>query len=1223
MKIKTRYCILVVLVYALINCALLLYSTVLKSNSTTSGSFDRIGKTRAVADVEKVRPPHLLDAHSKISRWKENGAFITYRINQKLKCFSDPTVTLLIIISSSPEEGARRIAVRETWARGLVSDAVGSTVVCLFSLRPTDSFTLQKEIDEESEKYNDIIQADAARHWRYSDDVFILHWVRNYCVNTRFILKVDDRTLVFTDRLVKYLTHVPETDFLGCMMPTNSSHGNIEQEHYLLDATARSRYGALFEEQACLLSIDVALRLAVLSQGFSQPILANATLSYYLRKLNLPVSNLETFQVYKSNRSLCEFKSAFLMSEVSPASMYHLWDDMKEEKRNTCNVTVEQSRRFSKLSPMTDTLTPHNVSVMETLSHLRSSIDDEDIFLLVLFLSKSRNANRRSVIRKTGGMYMTVMGKKVVRLFLVGAPPTAEVENNVKFELELFQDVVVLNTDDNSKSSLKISIMLKLAVLLMPPARYVMKVHDDVFINLHNLVQLLLGSRHSGLFLTAARHSFDNMPLNSKAAQAVPQDEGVAIIFVISKDVANGLYSASVELYGVCRHSDEYVRCLLKQLRVSPIQHNGFDLSGTKRSLCEAKEALAVCNLPESVIFSMWRKLDQWGEFVPCPWETESRMGSQSDEGITIKGGRFIGMQTGNAGSFKINHVQTCYGIQRSELGSEATLLIALISRPGNQKLRQAIRKIWGMYNETLPFGRIRTLFFVAMPENAKTQAALREEDQTYGDIIQVNFIDSYKFLVLKTLSIFLWASEFCRSADYLVKVDDDVFLHYGNLIEVLQHAPRTNFYMGDVRAYNFPYRSIDSEWFTPAEAWPDKPYPIFTIGMVYIISIDLAPKLLEQSTKMPAFKWEDIYVGMLMNQLNVVPYPHIHIYLSGIYRSLCSSKSVLAMHGFNSTTYLQYWKGLNKNIKDEECSGIFNEGTISSFSPRNGFQDLNESYSTQTEWYSPSVKIKSVFRSIQEEVFLLVVVMTTPTQYYYRRYFRIVYGRSSRVLGQNVIVRFVVDGSSDDSLQKFVLQENELYGDMVLLKAREGSNRASQRLSATLKWTATMDEPVKFVMVTEITVYLDIENVVHALTAAPDKNYVTCHVKSNSVAVRSKGSPWFVSFEDWEGDVYPPHCTTGTPFVVSFDVVLKMVDLARRRPIFKFPDVYMGILLREANLTLAHQDKFSLQPVYSYIDDLDQHFCRDQTMFSLQKLSPTHIDVILRKAMTKKKTKC
>ncbi|XP_070533012.1 beta-1,3-galactosyltransferase 1-like [Ptychodera flava] len=424
---------------------------------------------------------------------------------------------------------------------------------------------------------------------------------------------------------------------------------------------------------------------------------------------------------------------------------------------------------------------------------------------------------------------------------------------------------------------------------------------------------------------------------------------------------------------------------------------------------------------------------------------------------------------------------------------------------------------------------------------------------------------------------------------------------------------------MGDVRPNNFPYRSIDYKWFTPPEAWPDKPYPIYAMGTAYIVSTDLAPKLLEQSTRMPAFKWEDIYVGILMNQLKVVPYPHIHIDSRGSYRNLCASKSVLATHGFDSNAFIRYWKGLGINIS-EECVGILNEGTIPKFSPRNGFQDLNESHSTQTEWYSPSVKISSVFRSLPEEVFLLVVVMTTPTQYNYRKYFRIVYGRSSRVLGQNVIVRFVVDGSSDDSLQKFVLQENELYGDMVLLKARGSSNRASQRLSATLKWAATMDEPVKFVMVSEITVYVNIENVVRAAMAAPDKNYVTCHVKSNSVAVRSKGSPWFVSFEDWEGDVYPPHCTTGTPFVVSFDVVLKMVDVARRRPIFKFPDVYMGILLREANLTLAHQDKFSLQPVNKHIDVLDQHFCHVQTVFSLQELSPIHVDLILRKAMTQKK---
>ncbi|XP_070533011.1 beta-1,3-galactosyltransferase 5-like [Ptychodera flava] len=473
MKIKTRCCVLVVLVYALFNCVLLLYSTVLNESAANRLHFSRIGKTRQLAEVEQTRSPPFLESHSK--------THITYRINRKGKCFNDPTVTLLIIISSSPEEGARRIAMRETWAGSRVSDSVGSTVVCLFLLGPTDNFILRKEIDEESNKYHDVVQADAASHGRYDDDLITLHWVRHYCINSRFLLTVDDRTLAFTDRLVPHLTQISKTDFFGCLLSRNSTHGNFKRGSHSLDVSTQPYHLPSFKERSCLLSIDVALRVAILSQELSRPLFANTTLLYYSRKLNLPVSNLERFQVYDSNRSLCELKSAFLISDVGPASMYNLWEDLRDQRVNSCNGTAERSKHFSKIPLMIETSRLHDVSLRADFSHARNTVDD-DIFLLVLFQSDSRNENRRSIIRKTGGMFRTVRGKKVVQLFLVGAPPTAEVESKVKSEGEHFKDIIVINTDDHSDPSLKVSILLKLAALFLPPARYVMKVEDDAFI---------------------------------------------------------------------------------------------------------------------------------------------------------------------------------------------------------------------------------------------------------------------------------------------------------------------------------------------------------------------------------------------------------------------------------------------------------------------------------------------------------------------------------------------------------------------------------------------------------------------------------------------------------------------------------------------------------------------------------------------------------------------
>ena len=60
-----------------------------------------------------------------------------------------------------------------------------------------------------------------------------------------------------------------------------------------------------------------------------------------------------------------------------------------------------------------------------------------------------------------------------------------------------------------------------------------------------------------------------------------------------------------------------------------------------------------------------------------------------------------------------------------------------------------------------------------------------------HGDLVQENFVDSYRNLTLKTLMAIRWASTYCSNANFVLKIDDDVLVNPSPLLEYLDN--RTN----------------------------------------------------------------------------------------------------------------------------------------------------------------------------------------------------------------------------------------------------------------------------------------------------------------------------------------------------------------------------------------------------------------------------------------------
>ena len=101
-------------------------------------------------------------------------------------------------------------------------------------------------------------------------------------------------------------------------------------------------------------------------------------------------------------------------------------------------------------------------------------------------------------------------------------------------------------------------------------------------------------------------------------------------------------------------------------------------------------------------------------------------------------------------------------------------ILFYIHTNPSHQRNRVLIRETWG---NSLIFPNIRVVFMMGQSSNQRINDLIAQENESYGDIVQENFIDTYRNLTYKAIMAVKWISKYCTHANYIVKVDDDVFV--------------------------------------------------------------------------------------------------------------------------------------------------------------------------------------------------------------------------------------------------------------------------------------------------------------------------------------------------------------------------------------------------------------------------------------------------------------
>lgn len=108
--------------------------------------------------------------------------------------------------------------------------------------------------------------------------------------------------------------------------------------------------------------------------------------------------------------------------------------------------------------------------------------------------------------------------------------------------------------------------------------------------------------------------------------------------------------------------------------------------------------------------------------------------------------------------------------------GASLDVLVLVHSALENRHAREAIRASWG--SDKTSVGIVSAVVFIlGFSQNTTDQAMVNTESREHEDIVQAEFMDSYRNLSYKNLLGLHWVTLYCPSARLVVKTDDDYFL--------------------------------------------------------------------------------------------------------------------------------------------------------------------------------------------------------------------------------------------------------------------------------------------------------------------------------------------------------------------------------------------------------------------------------------------------------------
>ena len=255
---------------------------------------------------------------------------------------------------------------------------------------------------------------------------------------------------------------------------------------------------------------------------------------------------------------------------------------------------------------------------------------------------------------------------------------------------------------------------------------------------------------------------------------------------------------------------------------------------------------------------------------------------------------------------------------------------MVVFSAVSHMKERATIRNSWA--REAAALSGVTVVFLVGKDDSYKAQYVqkqLENEQAKYSDVLQEDFIDTYRNLTLKSVALLGRVTRNCEGAGagrcprLVLKTDDDMFINLAALWSLAQQTTGKYVLLGAlICGSQLHPTNPKNKGFIPDNQFVGRAYPPFLSGTAYLMSRHTVVALHRAARRHRTFLLEDVFVtGILAKEAGLKPQDHPGFSYRRRGLDLCSLRKTISNHGVTAKEMAQMWKVLERS-KEESCPG-------------------------------------------------------------------------------------------------------------------------------------------------------------------------------------------------------------------------------------------------------------------------------------------------------------
>jgi hypothetical protein len=162
----------------------------------------------------------------------------------------------------------------------------------------------------------------------------------------------------------------------------------------------------------------------------------------------------------------------------------------------------------------------------------------------------------------------------------------------------------------------------------------------------------------------------------------------------------------------------------------------------------------------------------------------------------------------------------------------------------------------------------------------------------------------------------------------------------------------------------------------------------------------------------------------------------------------------------------------------------------------------------------------------------------------------------------------FMTGLSSNQTVNQIIKSESKNYGDIVQENFIDSYYNLTLKSIMGLKWISNYCSNSVFSVKVDDDVVINLNYLIEYLNNFKSnyinsslENVVLCKIWYNAVVSRNNNSKFYIAKTDYSDQNYPTYCD-GPAYIYSTDIANKLFKISKYAKLFKFEDVYFGMLI-------------------------------------------------------------